>query len=927
MAIKIKNDVELSVSPKDLFKKMNLKNQAVDIDVEIPDSFFLNLLEEFFEREYLNDISDREFAIPEGKKGSKVQWVQIDRLPIHPNQNADYDLLTRWQGALSCLHAWGYKLIFLLLRSQGRTRIFLGTKSDTQNISSDQALEQIREATFGSMPGVGLRVLNNEEELEIATILNGKGGYGNGINSLTEIGAITGIPSFIGNDKGRLIQTLDQLAFGIRDQHDQERDYALLVIADPIEDREISDLIARYRAIGSQIHSSVKSTVSQSSAISESKAANGFLGAGVSILGMLLGGVLGSTLLAGGAAAAAAGAAASGLGIGTSIGASLGSQLGNAIAGGLGLNAQKSTSGTSTLNTEFLDKFAEYAETMTELNIKRLTDGRNFGFWNTGVYVLGAQPKDVTTVSGMLRSIYSGDQTYLEPIRLHHFRNSESARSIVCGSFELLPLVNMEFVGDYSRYKKSGADETQWHILGRQYQYISTPINTKELSLTTSLPRQDVPGLRFVKTAVRFANNPSPCGGDKITLGNLVDMGIVYGTTYDIDCNSLVRHALVAGSTGSGKSTTCKKILEEVMERDVPMMIIEPAKDDYVRWALEMNKNLPPEKQFRIYMPGVSEFEGTKVEELRLNGYQPACVKGGKADLLQHSETFATLLNACLPSEDVISILIEEVVHAAITDAMRAAAIDIESDLVSPEDIKSYPNIDDMLDTAKIVMNRKQYGHENKDNLTEILTTRFRSLSRGMRGKVMNVSGSVDFDRLFGSNVIVNVSRLSGTKDKAIVMSLLMNALYEYRISKYSYDEEYREKAQRNKLMHLCLVEEAHNVLLKPKDSGRSGSPQSAAADLFGNMLSEVRGYGQGFVIVDQVPTRLIDDVIKNTNYKIVHRLTAPDDQRVMASCMAFREDQQYIIPALEKGNAIIYGDEDDAAVWVKIPPPVAGNK
>ena len=903
MAIKIKNDVELSVSPKDLFKKMNLKDQAVDIDIEVPDSFFLNLLEEFFEREYLNDVSDRVFAKPEGKKGSKIEWVQIDRLPIHPNQNANYDLLTRWQGALSCLHAWGYKLVFLLLRSQGKTRIFLGTKSDTQNISSDQALEQIREATFGSMPGVGLKTLSKEEELEIATILNGRGGYGNGINSLTEIGAITGIPSFIGNDEGRLIQTLDQLAFGVRDQQEQERDYALLVIADPIDDREISRLIARYRAIGSQIHSSVRTSVNESSGLNETKASGASAGLSVfsSIAGTLLGVAFGNI----------------------HAGSLIGSTLGTGLGGLLGITTGKTATGSTSVNTEFLDKFAEYAEEMTELNIKRLVDGRNFGFWNTGVYVLGAQPKDVTTVCGMLRSIYSGDQTYLEPIRLHHFKHGDSARSIVCGNFDLLPLVDVKFDNNSDRYKQYGADNNQWHILGTQYQYISTPINTKELSLTTSLPRQDVPGLRFVKTAVRFANNPSSCiGDDKITIGSLVDMGIVYGTTYDIDCNSLVRHALVAGSTGSGKSTTCKRILQEVLARGVPMMIIEPAKDDYVRWALEMNKTLPPEKQFKIYMPGITEFEGTKVEELRINGYQPACAKGGKADLLQHSETFATLMNACLPSEDVISILIEEVVHTAITDAMKVADIDIENDFVSPEDIVSYPTIDDMLDTAKVVMNRKQYGHENKDNLTEILTTRFKSLSRGMRGRIMNVSRSVDFEELFGSNVIVNVSRLSGTKDKAILMSLMMNALYEYRISKYNTDEEYRANAQRNKLMHLCLVEEAHNVLLKPNDGGRGGSPQSAAADLFGNMLSEVRGYGQGFVIVDQVPTRLIDDVIKNTNYKIVHRLTAPDDQRVMASCMAFREDQQYIIPALEKGNAIIYGDEDDAAVWVKIPHP-----
>lgn len=49
-----------------------------------------------------------------------------------------------------------------------------------------------------------------------------------------------------------------------------------------------------------------------------------------------------------------------------------------------------------------------------------------------------------------------------------------------------------------------------------------------------------------------------------------------------------------------------------------------------------------------------------------------------------------------------------------------------------------------------------------------------------------------------------------------------------------------------------------------------------AAADLFTNILSEIRSYGQGMMIVDQAPTRLIDDALKNTNYKIIHRLTAP---------------------------------------------------
>jgi len=167
------------------------------------------------------------------------------------------------------------------------------------------------------------------------------------------------------------------------------------------------------------------------------------------------------------------------------------------------------------------------------------------------------------------------------------------------------------------------------------------------LPVSDAYPLRDVPGLRFVKTAVRFANNPAEVGKNKITIGRIVDTGIEQGTTYDIDVNSLVRHSLVAGSTGSGKSTTCKCILSEILlpssdiQRNIPVMIVEPAKDDYVRWALEMNRILPPKKQFKIYMPGVREFDGCRIEPLEINPFEPAHAPGAMVDILQHTETFS----------------------------------------------------------------------------------------------------------------------------------------------------------------------------------------------------------------------------------------------------------------------------------------------
>jgi DNA helicase HerA-like ATPase len=52
---------------------------------------------------------------------------------------------------------------------------------------------------------------------------------------------------------------------------------------------------------------------------------------------------------------------------------------------------------------------------------------------------------------------------------------------------------------------------------------------------------------------------------------------------------------------------------------------------------------------------------------------------------------------------------------------------------------------------------------------------------------------------------------------------------------------------------------------------------------MFCNLLAEVRKYGEGLIIADQIPNKLIPDVIKNTNTKIVHRLFPLTIARLLA--------------------------------------------
>lgn len=864
---------------KDLFQGIRLDDLKLPNTLKVPDDYYQHLLDYSMERSYLNHISERERFAGVTREPCRVTWLRVMRLPVHPGNIREYDLLIRWQCVLSSLHAWGHRLLFLLNRSAGETNLYLGCASHVQGVSGDDAVEQMKEAASGNMPGMELHPLSPEEVFD--QITGSLAGY-------RSVGAVTGIPSFRKGGKGEHLQTLDPLAFGLRDLNGREKDYSLLIIADPMADSEAASVISRMRKLGSEIHKNVDRTVSESE--SQGEGQNKGVGFGIfgGFAGSLLGSCMGFPMYAAGRLSQA---------VCTGVGAMLGT------------NKQISMNYTQNVTSQYLDKFAQYAEELTNLHIERLKKGRNLGLWNTGIYILGHTRKDISTIGGMLRSIYSGEQTYLEPVRIHILKERSGALEIIRDRWELIPLIDRE---EASCTEHPGED---WHIFGNAYQYLSTPINTEELSLASSLPSRDVPGLRFVKTAVRFANNPAILSGDSITLGKVVDTGVIQTNDYKMDPNALVRHALVTGSTGSGKSTTCKTIIRELLDRDIPVLVVEPAKDDYVRWAAERNRSLPEGKKFRIFMPGHPEIQGEKTEPLFLNPFQPAAIPGARIDLLSRSEKISALLNASLPVSDILPVIIDETVYHYL---YRAYGRNFLSES-SPQP-HAYPRLEGLQEMSREILRMRGYEKKVQENIGASLETRFQYLTRGSRGKILNAGCSTPWEHLFGGSAIVNLSHITNAKDRALIMSVLMLSLYEYRMSAYEYDAEYREKARQNRLMHLTVVEEAHNVLINPgKDITGTGNPQQTAADIFSNMLSEIRSYGEGLMIVDQVPTRLIPDAIKNTNYKIVHRLTAPDDCQVMASGLALREEQKALVSALEIGHAIVCGDMDDAAAWVKM--------
>ena len=72
-------------------------------------------------------------------------------------------------------------------------------------------------------------------------------------------------------------------------------------------------------------------------------------------------------------------------------------------------------------------------------------------------------------------------------------------------------------------------------------------------------------------------------------------------------------------------------------------------------------------------------------------------------------------------------------------------------------------------------------------------------------------------------------------------------------------------------------------------------------------------------IIAEQFPAKLVADAVKNTNLKIMHRLTAEDDRRYLGETMGMDEAQRLFAARLKTGEALLYSDEFAEAAHVSI--------
>lgn len=535
-------------------------------------------------------------------------------------------------------------------------------------------------------------------------------------------------------------------------------------------------------------------------------------------------------------------------------------------------NQQETTitsGGTSqSFSGEAINYRAQYLIQLLQRELERLDQAMATGQWLVHTYFAASKEEEAQRMASLLMGTLAGTDSRPEPLR-----------ATLCQS--------------------GGASLEHFH----------TFLTSQEVSLLIQLPREEAPGYAL-HDYVRFDVDFSTDDPEALPLGHIQHNGKKTSETFDISLDALAKHAVVIGVTGSGKTTTVMNLVDRVVQANRPFLVIEPAKTEY----RSLHSALPTTMPLRVYTLG-----NETVAPFRLNPFEfETDDDPGNASLLTHIDFLKAVFNAAFPLYAPMPQVLEEALHEVyedkgwdLTNGTNRRLSDWSQRHVHP----IFPTLTDLFYKVVEVTDRLGYHHEVESNVKAALKSRIGSLRIGSKGLMLDTPRGIPMADLLSTPTILELESIGNDDEKTFLMGLFLARLYEYRRLQFS------SGTLPQGLQHLIIFEEAHRLLKNTSTevSADSSNPRAQAIEVFTNMLSEVRAYGQGVLVAEQIPSKLAPDVLKNTNLKIVHRLIANDDRESIGQTMNLTEDQRLHLGTLTPGLATVYAEGADHAYLVHL--------
>ncbi len=533
------------------------------------------------------------------------------------------------------------------------------------------------------------------------------------------------------------------------------------------------------------------------------------------------------------------------------------------------------------ITRESINKQAQdWLKYVDDILLPRIDYGKGNGLFVSSMFCFANSKAVLTKLENTIISLFGGESGNKLPLRAFMLENDNRLES-----FRNLQLPKIQ---------SEKHDDKMNAFLSQVPNYLGNWISAKELSLIADLPKKEVMGLEL-KEEVEFGLNfKVPNMENALTLGYLMQSGNITSKQVSIDKANLDKHIFITGVTGSGKTTTCQNIL---INSNKPFLVIEPAKTEY-----RILKN--QYKDLLVFTLGKDT-----IAPFRLNPFEffPHESITSRVDMIKAS------IEASFDMEAAIPQIIESAIYECYKDKGWNIATnqnEIYGDDAFKEGVYSFPTLSDLTNKIQEVVNQQGFDERLKNDYIGSIKARLNGLLVGSKGFMLNTKRSIDFRKLLDKRVVFELEEIRNGNEKSLVMGFILSNFIEAIKANF-------KTSQDHSLKHILLIEEAHRLLSK-YESGDSLNKKQGV-EVFADMLAEIRKYGECLMIADQIPNKLIPEVLKNTNTKIVHRIFAADDKKAIANTMALEEEQAEFLSKLDIGSAIVFSGGFNKAVAIQM--------
>ena len=331
----------------------------------------------------------------------------------------------------------------------------------------------------------------------------------------------------------------------------------------------------------------------------------------------------------------------------------------------------------------------------------------------------------------------------------------------------------------------------------------------------------------------------------------------------------LLLHTAVLGKSGVGKTTLLKKLIRQLNDEGIPVLIFEPVKREY----RDMISGLNNSRVFTVERP---------VVPLLLN---PFSVPDG-VPLCEYRRSLLSAFKAAFSMPVPLPSLFEKAISEAYT--LNGWT---DMSLCTDASVTAF-DMHDFIRIFKRVILHSTYSNEVKGNMMSGGAFRLQSLIERCPRTFDSIHSTAVDDYLSGRTVL-EMGTLEPEQKTLVTALTLIRILAVLKASRNS----------DSRLRNVILIDEVHALL----DHGEGATQEEKAlnntmSQLLINIITELRAYGVGVIFSDQSPSRIGGCMLDNVDNLISFRLSG-EEAELLRAHMGAKENLTACLPLAATGE------------------------